>query len=215
MRSFGVPVKFIRYIEGEYRRGFTILHGKGWTSNKIIPQRDVRQGDPLSPVLFNLLTDRLLEILPADVGMNVGEKTTNASAYAEDMYLYASTPSGLQLSIDGMNEFLASCGMSINIDKSFTLGFQPSGREKKTTVDTKNIFEIGGRRLRTIRRTDEWMFLGVRFTFSGRVKVSPKHMLEDSLEALRKAPLKPQQKLFALRRYVIPKLYHQLALGLG
>ena len=129
------------------------------------------------------------------------------------MYLYVSTPAGLQLSIDGMNEFLASCGMSINIDKSFTLGFRPSGREKKTTVDTKHIFEIGGRSLRTIRRTDEWMFLGVTFTFSGRVKVSPKHMLEDSLEALRKAPLKPQQRLFALRCYVIPKLYHQLALG--
>lgn len=213
MRSFGVPSEFVRYIEGVYRRGYTILQGQGWTSDKIYPRRGVRQGDPLSPPIFNLMTHRLLQSLSPDVGVKVGEKQANASAYVDDLYLYAGTPAGLQDSIYRINEFLTSCGLSINIDKSFTLGFRPSGRDKKMTVDTKNTFGIDGRRLRSIRRGDEWMALGVRYNWAGRVRISPEQMLRSSLEALTKAPLKPQQRLFALKCNVIPKLYHQLALG--
>lgn len=80
--------------------------------------------------------------------MRVGERFTNASAFIHDTNLYAMTPKGLQASIDVVCKFLSSYGMSINVDKSFALGFRPSGQEKKTTtVDTMKRFEIGDHKL--------------------------------------------------------------------
>ena len=145
--------------------------------------------------------------------MKVGEKTANASPFANDINLYASTPAGLRSLIEKLTAFFSSRGMSINVDKSFTQGFQPSGREKTNTVDIKTRFEVRGRHLRALTRTDEWRYLGVVFTWAGRKKIKPIEIIGEDLQVLTKAPLKSQQRLFALQCYTIPKLYHQLALG--
>ena len=117
-----------------------------------------------------------------------------------------------------MQSFLLSCGMKVNIDKSFTLGFRPSGRSKINTVDIHSRFYVGDeqeqqREIRRIRREDSWAYLGVQFSWAGRKKIRPNNIIEPDLEVLKKSPLKPQQRLFAIRSLVIPKVYHQLALG--
>ena len=61
---------------------------------------------------------------------------------------------------------------------------------------------------RTLRRIFTWAF-----TWAGRAKININEVLEKDLESLTHGPLKPQQRLFALRTIVLPKLYHQLALG--
>ena len=168
MRSFGVPPQFVEYMERVYGTGYTILQGMGWSSDRIYTRQGVGQGDPLSSPLFNLVTHRALQALPDEVGVKVGEKTTNASAFADDVTLYASTPAGLRSLIEKLTAFLPSCGMSIDVDKSFTLGFRPSGRGKKNTVDIRTRFEVSGRLLRVLTRTDEWRNLGVVFTWAER-----------------------------------------------
>lgn len=45
------------------------------------------------------------------------------------------------------------------------------------------------------------------------MKCKPSEIASSLLEALIRAPIKPQQRLFALRIVVMPRLYHQLALG--
>ena len=131
----------------------------------------------------------------------------------DDVNLYATTPKGLQTLLDRMNEFLAQCGMNININKSFVLGFEPSPRDKISTIDIKTRFTVGGRELKSLRRTDEWNYLGVPFTWAGRTRIKISEELQQDLLALTKGPLKSEQRLFALRTMVLPKLYHQLALG--
>lgn len=123
----------------------------------------MRQEDPLSSPLFNIVTHRLVERLPSDVGVSLGNTTFNATAFVDDLNLYASTPKGSQLMVDGVVQFLAVCGMSINTDKSSTLGFKPSGKHKMSTVDIKTEFKIAGVPLPKMGENDQWKYLGVHF----------------------------------------------------
>lgn len=55
------------------------------------PTTGVKQGDPLSPLLFNLVIDRLLRSLPEEIGATLGEGQINAIAFADDLILLANT----------------------------------------------------------------------------------------------------------------------------
>ena len=71
---------------------------------------------------------------------------------------------------------------------------------------------MGERSLRRITRSDAWKYLRLPFTWAGRAKIKIYKVLQKDLERLTHGPIKPQQRLFALRTIVLPKLYHQLAL---
>ena len=113
------------------------------------PARGVRQGDPLSPVLFNLVINQALEKLPTTSGVRINSARVNHLAYADDVVLLAETEVGLQHSIKVFEENLKQAGLEVNQGKC----------------------------------------------------------------AFRKAPLKPQQRLWILKTHLIPGLYHQLTLG--
>ncbi|KMQ88340.1 reverse transcriptase [Lasius niger] len=211
--SLGVPPPMIRYLGQVYANSRTRIEGDGWTSKPVHPKRGVRQGDPLSPILFNAVTHRLLQRLPREVGARLGNIPINAAAYADDLLLFASTSMGLQQMIDTMTDYLAECGMTINVEKSMTVAIRAAPHLKKTAVDASLSFSCGGRQLPSLKRTNKWRYLGVVFTPEGRAQCRPAEVVAPLLGALTKAPLKPQQRLYALRTVVIPKLYHQLALG--
>lgn len=213
LTNIGVPAPMVRYLARVYQGSLTYLEGDGWTSAPIHPQRGVRQGDPLSPIIFNIVMNQLLRGIPDDIGVRIGGTLVNAVAFADDLLLFASTPAGLQHLINDTAKYLQSCGMTINSAKSLTLSIISSPHLKKTAVDAEALFTCDGQRLQPLKRSDEWKYLGVYFTPEGRSRCRPVTMIRPLLEALTRAPLKPQQRLFALRTVVIPKLYHQLSLG--
>ena len=52
----------------------------------------VKQGDPLSPVIFNLIIDQLLRSLPQECGSTYNGKTVRAMTFADDVVLLADSP---------------------------------------------------------------------------------------------------------------------------
>ena len=93
LKSYGMSDKFISYIRHVYSSFSIQLSGDTWESDHpIIPGSGVKQGDPLSPVLFNLIIDRLIRKLPAEVGCKIGNHMTNVAAFADDLIIWASTP---------------------------------------------------------------------------------------------------------------------------
>lgn len=183
LTEIGVPDPMIRYLTNIYRRSTTILQGNRWTSALIRPKREVRQGDLLSPVVFNVVTHRMLRELSSDVGVRLGETTINAAAYADDLLLFGTTPAGLQESVDKIAGFLANCGMKINTAKCLVVGIKAAPHLKKTAVDASIEIRCEGQQLPTLRRTDSWKYLGVQFTPEGRSRCRPVEVLKPLLEA--------------------------------
>lgn len=212
LTAYGLPRDFVDYVQKTYEVGGTTLNGNGWSSEAFNPARGVRQGDPLSPILFNLVIDRLLRSLPKEIGAKVGNAMTNAAAFADDLVLFAETPMGLQKLLDVTTNFLCSVGLTLNADKCFTVSIKGQPKQKCTVV-TQHSFRIGSREVPSLKRTDEWKYLGIRFTAEGRARYNPADDLGPKLLRLTRAPLKPQQKLFALRTVLIPQLIHKLTLG--
>ena len=63
-----------------------------WVSPPILPTRGVKQGDPLSSVLFNIVIDHLLKSTPREFGQWLGGGVMRAVALTDDIQLIGKTP---------------------------------------------------------------------------------------------------------------------------
>lgn len=212
LRRKGISEDFISYIEDFYQNAVTVLTFGG-KSLVVHPTVGVRQGDPLSPLLFNLVIDEFLAELDPQLAFTSEGMKVSAMAFADDIILTTATHWGLKQQIDRLNSFLGARGLKINAAKSTTLVIEPSGWQKRSKIRTDIHFFVNGERLATTNCTSTWRYLGVHFGVKGLEKGLVRRQLAILLERVSKAPLKPQQRLVVLRFYLLPRLYHRLVLG--
>ena len=78
-------------------------------------RRGIRQGDPLSPMLFNAVLDELLENLGMKFGVMLGNDVKlNALAFADDLVIMLPTSVGTLGLLDQVKSFFDARGMSMN-----------------------------------------------------------------------------------------------------
>ena len=206
-----VDPKLIRFVMNGYARQNAELVYEGDTLS-VKPARGVRQGDPLSPVLFNLVMDQALEKLPATSGVRINSARVNYLAYADDVVLLAETEVGLQHSIKVFEENLKQAGLEVNQGKCATIDFASVPKDKTIVVRTRKPYQCSKGNLPAMNVSEFYKYLGVELGASG-TRITCIKRLEEKIMALRKAPLKPQQRLWILKTHLIPGLYHQLTLG--
>lgn len=209
----GVPQQFLDYLKRCYTGCTTTLRANGRSSRKIRARRGVRQGDPLSPLLFNYIMDWALSTLDPNIGVSVGESLVNHLAFADDVSLLATTSGGLQLLASQLEEALNTMGLKPNAAKSASLRIVVDGKKKLWVCDPRPFLSIGGQIVPVIDIEGHYKYLGTELSATRRRKVYPAEIrLNTHLKHLEKAPLKPQQRLFILRVHVIPGLFHALVL---
>ena len=148
----------------------------------------MKQGEPLSPLLFNLVMDNIFCKLPAGVAARIEGLEIKGTAFADDLILCASSQIGLQRLIDCSTSFLRSCGMSLNAGKCRTIAFKLVPREKRIAVDRNIVFDVGGVAIPSLQRTDQWSYLSIPFTAEGRALINPIEDITTKLEVISKAP---------------------------
>jgi hypothetical protein len=208
----GCPSDFIDLIENQYENSYTALSYTDRSSPLIALKRGVKQGDPMSSILFNLVIDELFEIIGDRFGYELeGVGKVNARAFADDIALMSGSEQGMQELLSATEKFLAARGLVLNADKCISICLRKAGKVKKSQIADSSVknppkFTVTNKPIQLLGIDQSCRYLGVQFTPLGavdpRVSVSA---LKAALGSLAKAALKPQQKVVMLRSYLIPR----------
>ncbi|CAF4948688.1 unnamed protein product [Pieris macdunnoughi] len=211
LRQRGLPGPFCDYLARLYQSATTHLAVNGRTSSPVKVGRGVRQGDPLSPILFNMAMDLVLAALPKEIGYRLEGERVSALAFADDLVLVAGSKMGMQEAIGCVEKSSGLMGLRLNHSKSSVLSMVPDGHRKKHHYLSERTFRMGGRLIRQVTCVERWRYLGVEFEATGSTTLEGG--INEALKNISKAPLKPQQRLQILRAHLIPKFLHGLVLG--
>jgi hypothetical protein len=99
----------------------------------------MRQGCPLSPLLFNTLEFLARAIRQEEEikGIQIGKETVKISLYAEYMILYFKDPkNSTQELLDTINSYSKVAGYKINLHKSLAFLYTNNEQTEKEYVET-------------------------------------------------------------------------------
>ena len=124
-----LPYCITRILLNLYIRNFVFVSWSGSNSPSFLASNGVKQGGVLSPVLFCVYMDGLLDKLShAGFGCYMGENFVGALAYADDIVLLAPTPTAMCRMLDICDEFAVEHDVLFNASKSKCIYFYPKCR---------------------------------------------------------------------------------------
>jgi len=210
----GVEEEFVEYLKDLYNSSWTMFVGADGSSGPVVPGRGVRQGDPLSGPLFNVVMDHILTKAKTDggivAGRGQGREVVHALAYADDVVLVASNRRGLQVKLDAYVMAAAEAGLSINPEKTVLIPWKWDGRRKAATLESGGV-TVDGHEVFALEPDQYFKYLGVKFSPWGVARAECD--LRQQCVRLDEMDLPAPVKLLMLAEHLIPAQYHALVLG--
>ena len=113
------PQEQYHVIEEMYKGGEACLKNDGYLSEFFPCGRGVRQGDVLSPILFNLYINDIPELFVEDKDSPMlGDRAIHCLLYADDLILFSQTANGLQEKLNKLNDYCNKWDLSVNTKKT-------------------------------------------------------------------------------------------------
>ena len=209
-RRAGMPEELLTYLQECYKEGVVRLKGD---KEPIQQNSGVRQGDPPSGPLFNLIIDWCFSKLDGEVGYKLLHMLVQFLLFADDAIVCAETKEGLQLQLNTLVAEFGKCGLALNPKKCKSVAIIASAKEKITAVDKEPFLWAHGELIPAMKVTDNYRYLGLELGYEGFDITSTTTQLMTRLQRLSKSALRPQQRMAVLREQVVPGLMHQLVLG--
>lgn len=205
----GVDNTTITYVMANYFDTTTVIQCEGDTTRPICMSRGVKQGDPMSPVIFNIIMDELLNVIDVRYGVDVGlDNRIACLAYADDLFLLAPGTYEMNMLLRTCTKFFDDRGLSLNVSKCAAISVDLVPKKKILAARTTPRFYVNGLPI-TQMGLDSIKYLGQRFNITG-VKEPTLQSLKAQLDRIKTAALKPNQKVELLKQYLIPRWIHQL-----
>ncbi len=183
LAKMGIVGRFIQCLQSMYNQdNVRVMHPTEGLLAQFSCGIGVKQGCPLSPLLFGFYLDGLEKHLDAFVGDSspqLADTIIKVLLYADDLAFMSETPQGLQKQIDALSEFCVKRQLVINVSKTEVVVFEKC----------RNAAPEFTYRGTTIKRVQSFRYLGLEL-----------HSTRGMVVAIDKLTDAGKKALFALRR---------------
>ena len=161
LHDIGIGNKFAENIKAIYNKVQYAIKVKGKVLNPISSNLGLKQGCPLSPLLFNLYINSISEYLSRNATepdiILQGTKISHF-LYADDLVIISPTAKGLQDKLNNLAQFARDKDLTVNAKKSKIMIFNKGGKLIKEHLN------IGGTQLEVV---PSYTYLGIDIPTNG------------------------------------------------
>ena len=155
LEELGITGNFLNTLQDMYEKTECAVKMGNRTTQYFKCKKGVRQGDPLSPLLFNIFINKIFDNLNEancdPVTLN-GIDNINALAYADDIVLLSTSKDGLQKALTIVHQYCQDWRLKVNCKKTKCMTFSRGTQKEKTQ------FKMGGEVLENVK---EYKYLGI------------------------------------------------------
>lgn len=212
LRKKGLPELVVRLVADSYEDVYTKIQNKT-DKIEIKLQRGVKQGDPLSPLIFNLVMEPMLQALESQPGYKIQNETSvSVLAFADDIILLAGTAPQASNLLRNAEGYLRGLGMSISAAKCAT--FRISVTKDSWYLADPGLTLLSGEGIPYAAAGTSLKYLGMKISPWAGIDIKGlKENLCTAIQAVKKLALKPYQKVHLISTYLVPHYLYQLVLA--
>lgn len=153
-----IPMSLIKAIENIYTRNKIQAKIQGKLSEPIPVGQGIRQGDSLSPLLFNIVMDEIIRKVRNGEGYKMGNQQIKILCYADDAVLVAESEDALQRQLHQFNITAKKFNMTISSQKTKCMTTSREPLRCKLAIDDE-----------IIQQEMKFTYLGIEISSSGDV----------------------------------------------
>lgn len=214
-----VPPEIIGMIQHMYTGFYTAIATEHFVTGFIHVGKGVMQGDCLSPLLFNMVTNTFIQRIKGKEFEQLGYKFLKYLTprhwyqFADDAAVITGMEHHNQILLNEFSRWCTWTDMSIRIDKCHSFGMakvKSSSKQINPKLYLNNIL------ISPVKSNESFKYLGKYFDFEMSSDEHKKSLLEnlnDMMKQINNSPLHPRNKVKLYHRYVLPKISWDLTVG--
>ncbi|EGT57498.1 hypothetical protein CAEBREN_24961 [Caenorhabditis brenneri] len=206
--AYGYPETVVHIIKDMYDGASIRVKTRDEKSQQIRINSGVKQGDPISPTLFNMCLENVIRrhLEVANGHKCIGTRI-KILAFADDMAILAETKGQLQKELTDMDQDCTPLNLIFKPSKCASLVI------RKGVVQTTAEVKLKGVAIRNLNEKNSYKYLGVQT--GAETRISEKDLMKKVLQELDKVQssddLTPPQKLDCIKCFVLPKMTYMYA----
>lgn len=214
--QMNIPEEIGRPIFDSYDNAFTKVRIGGNESERVNINKGVKQGCPLSPLIFNFCMNPLLNYVEKEGEGYMIKDTVKVviQAYADDIMVFSNSREGMEKNLEIIQSFLSYSRVNVNPNKCHSMTYVYRNERR---YFEKEPFTIAGEPIPTSTLDDTIEYLGTDTTTTHLIrKRGAKTAINEMMNLIEKigeSVLTLNQKIYAIKTFAIPKVDFVLANG--
>ena len=175
--KLGIDGNFYQIIKSMYTSTTAKVKLANGVSDVFSPNMGIKQGDCLSPLLFNLFINDISDHLVNTDPVKIGNIDLSHLLFADDLLLLSKSKTGLQNALDSLYNYCDTWGLTVNLQKTNIIIFQKRISKKG---DQNDIFMYGDTQ---VAHTDSYTYLGIVFQRNGSFNLAAANLKSKAIKA--------------------------------